>query len=324
VAANPVVVVGAGLSGLLAARRLADGGVPVVVLDDRDAPGGRLATRRMGPARLDHGAQFFTTRSPEFTAVVHTWLTAGVAYEWCRGFDQPPAQPDGHPRYAGTAGMAALASALANGLDVRLGSEVTGVDTAGGRVLVAADHGMVAAAVILTPPVPRSLAILDAGGTRLAAPVRNALEAVSYEPTIAALAVLGGPSAVPPPGGVQLTDGPFSYIADNQAKGISSAPAVTLHASGEVSSARWDDPDHSVLTTLIGEARRWLGRPPVAAGLHRWFHARPVVLHPERCAIVEGPVPLVLAGDAFGESRVEGAACSGWAAAAAVLERLAG
>jgi renalase len=322
VATNPVVVVGAGVSGLLAARRLAQAGLPVLVVEEGRRAGGRLATVQIGAARLDHGAQFFTTRSPEFAALTHEWLTAGVAYEWCRGFDQPPARPDGHPRFAATGGMAALGGAMTAGLEVRLGTRITAVDAGTGRLGVDDEEAILACGIVLTPPVPRSLALMDAGGTPLGTEARHALEAVTYEPTIAALAVLDGPSAVPLPGGVQLTDGPFSFVADNQAKGISDVSAVTLHASGEVSSARWDEPDPALLAGLLEEGRRWLGREPGQAELYRWRYARPVVLHPEPCLVVEGPVPLVFAGDGFGESRVEGAARSGWAAAAALLERL--
>jgi renalase len=322
VATNPVVVVGAGVSGLLAARRLAQAGVPVLVVEEGYQAGGRLATTVIATARLDHGAQFFTSRSPEFAALTQDWLAAGVAYEWCRGFDQPPRLPDGHPRYAATGGMAALARTMTAGLDVRLGTRITAVEGGTGRVLVDGQAAIVAGGIVLTPPVPRSLALMDAGRTSVDPAVRDALQAVTYEPTLAALVVLDGPSAVPPPGGVQLTDGPFSFVADNRAKGISDLPAVTLHATGEVSSARWDEPDPAVLATLLEEGGPWLGREPAHAELHRWRYARPTVLHPEPCLAVEGRVPLVLAGDAFGEPRVEGAARSGWAAAAALLERL--
>ena len=58
-----VAIVGAGLAGLMAGRTLAEAGHEVVLLDKGRSPGGRLATRRIGEATLDHGAQFFTVRS---------------------------------------------------------------------------------------------------------------------------------------------------------------------------------------------------------------------------------------------------------------------
>lgn len=319
-ATSTVVVVGAGVAGLLAACRLADAGLRVIVVEEGLVPGGRLATAHIGPsARLDHGAQFFTTRSPEFRALTQDWLAAGAVFEWCRGFQQPPDRPDGYPRYAGKGGMGALAQAMTKGLDVRTGRGVTSVNHTTGELAFEDGTSTTADGIVLTPPVPQSLALVHAP---IAAADRDALRAVTYEPTLAVLAVLERPSAVPPPGGVQLTDGPFTLVADNQAKGISDLPAVTLHASGEVSSARWNDPH--VLQRLLTEGRHWLGAEPIRAELRRWRYARPVVLHPERCLVIDGRVPLVLAGDAFGEARVEGAARSGWAAAAALIERLAG
>ena len=73
-----VVVIGAGLSGLMAAQSLQAQGHKVLVVDKGRSPGGRLATRRIGTATLDHGAQFFTVRSEEFAKHVDAWLQQGV------------------------------------------------------------------------------------------------------------------------------------------------------------------------------------------------------------------------------------------------------
>ena len=110
-----VVVIGAGLAGLIAAQQLRNSGHDVVVLDKGKSPGGRLATRRIGDATLDHGAQFFTVREPEFEHHVQQWIQAGVIREWCKGFSKQ----DGHPRYIGAHGMNGIAKHLAQGIDVR-------------------------------------------------------------------------------------------------------------------------------------------------------------------------------------------------------------
>ena len=110
-----VAIVGAGLAGLMAGRTLAEAGHEVVLLDKGRSPGGRLATRRIGAATLDHGAQFFTVRSEAFAARVDRWEADGLVRVWCRGFEVE----DGHPRYAVRGGMNALAKHLATGLDVR-------------------------------------------------------------------------------------------------------------------------------------------------------------------------------------------------------------
>jgi phytoene dehydrogenase-like protein len=61
---KPVVVVGAGLAGLVCARRLHEAGVPVIVVDADDRPGGRLKTDRVDGFLLDRGFQVLFTAYP--------------------------------------------------------------------------------------------------------------------------------------------------------------------------------------------------------------------------------------------------------------------
>ena len=79
-----VLIIGAGIAGLLCATELNKTGRSVRILEKGRGPGGRMATRRMGKARLDHGAQFFTVRSHSFQRYVDEWLEAGVIREWFR------------------------------------------------------------------------------------------------------------------------------------------------------------------------------------------------------------------------------------------------
>ena len=57
-----VIVVGAGIAGLVAARRLVLGGRDVVVLEASDRAGGQLARHTVGGIELDAGAESFATR----------------------------------------------------------------------------------------------------------------------------------------------------------------------------------------------------------------------------------------------------------------------
>lgn len=305
---------GAGMAGLTAAQRLAGVGHSVTVLDKGRRPGGRMATKNLkGGARADHGAQFFTVRSPSFEAMVGRWVEEGAAREWCRGFGSD----DGHPRYAATDGMAHLAGRLAAGLDVRQSVKVDTVAPGNGGWVVrwAAGHGtsagsLTADAVVLTAPVPQSAALV---GDHVPVPT------VTYSPTISLIVALAGRPAIPAPGGVQLEDDPtWSWIGDNVAKGTSVMPAATFHTRNDVATDRWLDDEDNLRSRLLSAAAPWLGTAEVVdAAVHRWRHASPIEPHPERC-VVAADGCVVFAGDAFGGPRIEGAFLSGVAAAAIV------
>jgi predicted NAD/FAD-dependent oxidoreductase len=61
----PVVVVGAGLAGLVAARWLSRSGVRVVLLESTERAGGRVATDSVEGFRIDRGFQVLSTGYPE-------------------------------------------------------------------------------------------------------------------------------------------------------------------------------------------------------------------------------------------------------------------
>lgn len=65
----PVIVVGAGLAGLACARRLAQAGVAVEVLEQSDGVGGRVRTDLVDGFRLDRGFQVLLEAYPEARAV---------------------------------------------------------------------------------------------------------------------------------------------------------------------------------------------------------------------------------------------------------------
>jgi monoamine oxidase len=70
-AATDVVVVGAGLAGLAAARRLVDAGAEVVVLEARDRVGGRTLTTTVEGAAFDLGAQWLGPTQTRMHELAH-------------------------------------------------------------------------------------------------------------------------------------------------------------------------------------------------------------------------------------------------------------
>src|SRR5579864_6191674 len=63
---SSVVIVGAGISALAAAKKLARAGVPVEILEARERIGGRIFTRpQNSPIPIELGAEFIHGRPPE-------------------------------------------------------------------------------------------------------------------------------------------------------------------------------------------------------------------------------------------------------------------
>ncbi len=279
------IIVGAGMAGLLAARTLQDAGYATVVLDKGRGVGGRMATRRLGPAVCDHGAQFITVRDPTFESLVRQWQAAGVLTQWCLGF---AGHADGHPRYRGTSSMTAVPKLLANGLNVRLQQRVihVAVEDDRWRVRTRTGEDFFGSALILTAPVPQSLALLAASGIALPTALASELAAVTYEPCLAAVATLDSPSAVPAPGAIKLTDGVVSWLADNQAKGISPVPSLTIHASSNFSLTHLEGDLIEAGRQLIEAVQPWSGASRVMEfQVHRWRYSNPIKMHPELCVI---------------------------------------
>ena len=323
-----VCVVGAGLSGLLAARELKRKGYRVLVLDKGRGVGGRLSRRRTDGGAFDHGAQYFTARSEVFRRLVKAWLDAGLIKEWAKGFCQSDGtlKDDGEARFCGVSGMTSVPKFLAQDLDVQVNARVNNIEqrSRGWNLSLEAGEQVFARGVILTAPVPQSLQLLASGGTILSDQVISDLKRIVYDPCLALMVRLERASLVPEPGGVWLSGEPVAWIADNSKKGVcrGTSAAITIHAGPQFSRDHWETAEAEVTRCLVAASEPWLGGAPIESQLHRWLYSHPSVLYPDRCYCQGVSTPLALAGDGFGGARVEGAALSGLAAAVAMGDRL--
>lgn len=323
------IVIGAGISGISAAIALQDAGIDVLVLDKGRSVGGRMATRRLGGGAADHGAQFFTARESDFQQFVDQWLADNLVFIWSHGWSDGSlafAASDGHPRYAVRGGLNMLPRTLAKSLRrVKVGVEIaTATRDENGWILQDQDGDIFTCDyLVLTPPVPQALTLLDDGATNLMTSERAALDRISYAPCLAGMFVIEGEATLPSPGAIQRKNSNIHWIADNRAKGISDAAIViTVQANERYSNQLWDAPDEHILGSLRTNLQLFLapGTQIVEEQLKRWRYSAVQTTHPERYLMTNEQPYVVFAGDAFGGPRVEGAFLSGLAAARALLD----
>lgn len=303
-----VIIIGGGLSGIMAARTLMENGVEVLIVEKSRSVGGRLATRRIGEGKADHGAQFFTVRSPELQEDVEKWLEAGWVKRW---FGTP------YPRYTSTAGMNALAKQLAGSIPVKLNTRVSSIrDGRDGPLEVELENGekIPANHCIVTAPAPQALQLV--GGI-----AQPEVPTISFAPCFEGMFTFDGPSSIPSPGHVDegLPDG-VERVVDHKKKGISSTVTVSVYMTGDWSKKHVDMEEDSIIAPIQKVAEGFLekGSRVTGAQLKRWKYA-------EAEAVVRTPFVemghegrIVLCGDAFlrendeaGRTRFESAYLSG-------------
>ncbi len=312
-----VLIVGAGIAGLTAAHALRRAGVAAVLVDKSRAVGGRMATRTIGEARFDHGAQHFGIRSEAFAAVTRTWSEAGQMREWYKTAKL-------EARYVGSGGMRRIPEFLAASLEVRTATSVARLELDDDEPAAVGTGGerIGASAFIVTPPVPQTLALLKASRIQVPSSLGEALAAIEYYACLAVLAHLDGPSGLPD-GHRSAVDASIGWMADNAHKGTSPIPSVTVHSTPGFAAEHLDaDPEGWTQRLVAGAQPHLLGRITAAVG-HRWRFAEPSTILDRGCAVLDTRVPVVLAGEVFAGAKIEGAVLSGLAAASALVERLA-
>ena len=315
---NTIVVIGAGISGLVVARELVALGARVQVLEKSRGVGGRMSTKRVGDAVFDQGAQFFTARDDGFKQMIESWRKDGVVERWFG---------DDKPRWVVRPSMTGLAKALAKQVPISLGhkvSSVTRFPCCGCWEIAIEGEGIIRAErVVLSSPVPQSLELLDAGDVALPGNLRTELDRCDYHPCLALMLTLDKESRVPAEG-LSPESGPIRWIADNVSKGITQGAkgALTVHLSRDFSGRHYGLGVDEVFERILPALRPYLGSAVVnSMQIHRWRFSEPRTLYP-RPYVWLPEMRLGFCGDAFDSPRVEGAVVSGLALARQIATTL--
>lgn len=317
-----VAVIGAGVAGLATARELRKRGVQSVLFERDPQPGGRVATESIGKFVFDVGAQSVVPHESELSRVLLDELDSSDLL-----IVQPPVFVHEHlrvtagdlkrnaaPRYTYRQGLAELPRLLADGLDIRLGANITEIGRVDGRFVVA---GEVFDSVVTTVPVPQASILLWGLG------VHKAIAQSKYR---SCLSVLLGFELDPP------TDRYHALVTEEESHPLlwlglesvkapnRSAPGTTalvaqLNPSFSRTAWEWDDARivaeaTGYVTTLYGTS--WTH--PVVSSVKRWKYSQPesIVLFD---SVNHRNEQVVVAGDGVTGGRIEYAFASGLRAA---------
>ena len=326
------IIIGGGISGLIAANMLQQADFTVTVLDKGRGIGGRLATRRIrddhyGEGVFDYGAQFFTARNPSFQSWINQWLDRKVIQKWSDGFltGNNELKNTGEIRYRGVISNRDVAKQLARNLDVHPSTRALRIEWHENqwRIITDGDQIFQSDLLMMTPPVPQILELFSTSKIRLPNSIETSLKNVSYHRCISLLLLLKNKSGITEPGGIWLDGNPISWIADNTVKGISpNGHAVTIHTGHKFSLENWNIDNESILDKIQNVAQKWIKAELAQYQIHRWKYSQPITFFGEPFLYLENPGHLILAGDGFIEGRVEGAALSGIKAAEYIISQM--
>lgn len=309
-----VLVIGAGLAGLEAARRLQRAGRSVVVVDKSRGLGGRCATRRIDGQPVDHGAPFLHGQDPALLELARSVpgprLEGWPARVVGAGAPCHPAMvTDRGFRIAWPGGMTTLSKFLGEELDVRRQTRITALHPRGGILEAQAEDGtrLSAATVLLALPVEQALALLAPLADPALAPVRAMLNWFSSDPALTVLA--GYPLTGPQPGfDLLLPDDNTVFQAvvhDSAKRQHPHSRALVFHTRPAWAREHLEQPRDQWQALLLAAAGTLLGdwaRTPTWTSTHRWRYARVPAglgLSAPLVTLLRGGARLALAGEAL-------------------------
>ena len=312
---DPVVVVGAGISGVAAARALVAGGREVVVLDRGKRIGGRMASRRTDGRMVDTGASYFTVSDEAFRAQVADWEARDLARPWTDTFsvahDGDLTPKSGPVRWAAPGGLRSLVEDLAADLDVRRAT----VERVGPGPSV---DGLSSAAVVLAMPDPQAVRLLDPAYATVIGALTD-----PFDPVLALTATFPGRSWPDVDGAFVSGDPIVSWVADDGRRRGDGAPVLVAHSTPEFAAEHLVEPDEAAgpMTAALRDALG-LDAEPTSTRVHRWTFGKPAGSR-DRPYFLDDQL-VGVCGDAWSDKpRVETAYLSGRALGEELLTRLA-
>ncbi|WP_200892527.1 NAD(P)/FAD-dependent oxidoreductase [Aliterella atlantica] len=167
-----IVIIGAGMSGLVCAQQLHQAGYKVLVVEKSRGLGGRVATRRLHETCADRGTCYLNPKDELLQRFVELLAQQDILQIWTdttHEFDASLQQLKVRrrsPIYTAAKGMSAIARFLATGLEIQLNQRVVGISTVAENWCLQlestnATTQITAKAVVVAIPAPQALTLLE-------------------------------------------------------------------------------------------------------------------------------------------------------------------
>jgi renalase len=308
-----IAVIGAGIAGLTAARRLAKAGAEVTVFEKSGGVGGRLAPRRSEFGAVDHGAQYVTAREPAFKAFAARAKAEGSLAAWA------PRGKDGDDEWlVGMPQMRSFVAALVDNFDVVTDRNVTEITDAGDAFSLRLDDGGAAGGfdrVVVAIPGPQAAPLLEPFGAPF-----DRIAGTVFGPCWALTIALAEP--IDPGFDVRRGVGSLAWVASSISKPGRTANFWVAQASPAWSREHLEEKPEAIQPQLLAMLTDAVGPlpAPLLVETHRWRYA--LVEKPVGSAFLLSPDGRIGAcGDWMIAPRVESAWASGGGLADAMIAR---
>ena len=331
-----VAIIGAGISGLFAARTLIDHGLNVTVFEKSRGVGGRMASRRTEhETSFDHGAQYFTARNKNFKRYVDAWIQQGIVEKWSSTDESNQnrivvlkngnieSESQSVDRYVAVPYMNSICKHLASNIDISRQTRVHQVVSSNdGLELIdesANSLGIYDRVIVSAPAGQASEILVDFPN------LANPISKISMKRCWAAMIAFEN-KLTDQWVGAFVHDSFLSWAARNNTKPQrnQSIEHLVLHADHDWTNQRWENDPIETAQQMLDEFWRVSGiapQQPTQISGHRWGFALANEPSTNGC-FFDAQHGIAACGDWANGSRVEGAFLSGMAAAGRILGTL--